>query len=92
MSLTGINNKRNLTESDRRDLQKWVNAPGFPGEVAKTVLKQGWMSDRQRAVFMRNAKRPSYPGRRSRSTFPDDYDESDWEIGAFELCVDGWGD
>lgn len=86
-----------LTDEDRRLIRKWYGGFGFTSEVAKTVREKqkDWISPKQREVLQRDGKPPLVVNgrlRRRRSTHPVDYDESDWEISAFELCVDGWGD
>lgn len=90
-------NRLTLTDIDLSNIRK-VREPGryknIAVEIAANVERQGWISQKQRDTLNRVANRvPMYSGRysgRSRSTFPVDYTESDWELNAYDLCVEGW--
>lgn len=78
-----------LTNTDRNLISKAKVAGvsnSFYKEVANSVEKQGWISDKQRKVLL-NAVNTFSSFRNSRHQA--DYTESDWEITDYELCA-GW--
>lgn len=70
-----------LTARDLRLIDLYITGEDFKSEIAASVNKQGWISEKQRAVLEGNNR-----------YHQEDYEEEDYEIGAFELCVDGYGD
>lgn len=97
-----------LDDRDKFMIKVWKGGVGLPADIAATVDKYGTISLKQRQCLhkatmrlVRNGpplgdreefekfgfkiQRPSY-------TVDRDYDDSDYEIGAYELCVGEWGD
>lgn len=82
-----------LDDEDRRLIQKWKGGSGITAEIALSASRQGWISSRQRAVLRKDGQQRKPRGwGRGGNRHQADYDESDWEIGAYELCVGEWGD
>lgn len=79
-----------FTSRDLWLIKKWAGGMGFTANVAKNVQRQGWISAKQRAVLEKGDKKNKQPY--SYGYDGGNYDESDYEIGAYELCVGEWGD
>lgn len=85
-----------ITRYDLENIRK-VRLPGLyksaAVEIANSVERQNWISPRQREILGRVANRAKAPNRvRGRGYYQSDYDEADWELNAYDLCIDGWGD
>ena len=82
-----------INDADRKLIQKWKGGSGITAEIALSVSRQGWISSKQRSVLHKDGQKSRPSGwRRGGNRQQADYDESDWEIGAYELCVGEWGD
>ena len=97
-----------LSDRDKFMVKMWNGGSGLPADIAATVHKYGLISKKQREVLEKATRKNvrqnwwSYYNKEGYKDFGprtgpsytvrEDYDESDYEIGAYELCVGEWGD
>jgi hypothetical protein len=81
--------KNRLTKEDFALIKTWKGGMGRATDIATNVAKQGWISTKQRQYLQDCSARLA---KRHSQGFDGDYNEEDYEIGAYELCVGEWGD
>jgi hypothetical protein len=80
---------RKATSNEYKLALSYKGAPGLPGTIAGHILADKLLTDRQINVLF-YAKNNDIDARCRRYSYSpgDDFHESDYEIGAYELVVD----
>lgn len=88
-----MNNRTPITKEDWFIMKQFLKGMGKLTDLSNNIVKQGWISDKQRAYM--NSLYKDWERQSATSYGPDeysDYPEEDMLITNYDLCVGEWGE